>query len=252
MLAGHDPRIMEVVRLKWRDRLFRIRVSEEENVWVLDCLGSPKSEPPESEREKSENGDSGRGGDALHGDCGVDSLFKENMVNSKKSFVGNEEHDNVNMGPCMEEAACSHAFNVGGRAENKNENKANNSCGAKVIKRRKEKSASYSMGSPKEVRPKKRLIAQLEKEELFGMDDLFSKGPFPFQNLMEPREDTVGVSANGDFDASLDLNRMASLSVGQSSSEAEPAPVDMASNEVAVAGFNLVDEVVIERVKPKI
>ncbi|KAJ0436824.1 hypothetical protein HanHA300_Chr16g0595011 [Helianthus annuus] len=244
VLAGLEPRIMEVVRLKWRDRWFRLWVSEEENVWIPDCLGSSELESSELERKVSEEGNSGKGGDTLHGDYGVDYLFEEDGVNSEKSFMGNEEPDvTVNMGPIMKEAACSHAFNVGDGAGNKKENKDINSSGAKVFKRRKGKSVQSSLGSPNDIRPKKRLSAQLEKEDLFGLDDLISKGPFHCQNTVEHREDADGMSATGEINASLDLNRRASLPAGRSQSESESNTDAEERNEEAIAGFNLVDEV---------
>ncbi|MFS7905684.1 hypothetical protein Hanom_Chr01g00050581 [Helianthus anomalus] len=40
VLAGEAPRTREPVNLKWKDRLYRVWVEEEQEVWVPDCLGS--------------------------------------------------------------------------------------------------------------------------------------------------------------------------------------------------------------------
>ncbi|KAF5765897.1 putative RNA recognition motif domain, nucleotide-binding alpha-beta plait domain superfamily [Helianthus annuus] len=41
ILAGEADRINEVVTIKWKSRLYRIRVEEELDVWNPDCLGVP-------------------------------------------------------------------------------------------------------------------------------------------------------------------------------------------------------------------
>ncbi|KAJ0753161.1 hypothetical protein HanPI659440_Chr09g0332631 [Helianthus annuus] len=41
ILAGEADRINEVVTIKWKSRLYRIRVEEELDIWNPDCLGVP-------------------------------------------------------------------------------------------------------------------------------------------------------------------------------------------------------------------
>ncbi|MFS7994779.1 hypothetical protein Hanom_Chr12g01110111 [Helianthus anomalus] len=75
------------------------------------------------------------------------------------------------------------------------------------------------VGSPPVLRPKKRSRAHLEKSDIFGLDELINKGPYPFQNVK-----TVEVHVTDDYNVpeggdSLDLNRRASSSQGQPTCE---------------------------------
>ncbi|MFS7908810.1 hypothetical protein Hanom_Chr01g00087441 [Helianthus anomalus] len=107
--------------------------------------------------------------------------------------------------------------------------------------RRKGKGGSVSLGSPVESRPKKRVRAQLEKDDLFGLDDLIQKGPFPFQNNVAVNDQGIGQKANDvDLKASLDLNMRNDSSpahhVAENSSEIQ--------NEEVESGVRLIYEVV--------
>ncbi|KAJ0530840.1 hypothetical protein HanPSC8_Chr10g0437161 [Helianthus annuus] len=84
ILAGHDHRIKEFVSLKWKDKMFRLWVSKEENEWVPNCLGSP-----ESEKEESVKASSGRGDESMENEGGDVSV--SNKVGGKKqkgTFLG--------------------------------------------------------------------------------------------------------------------------------------------------------------------
>ncbi|MFS8000841.1 hypothetical protein Hanom_Chr13g01183291 [Helianthus anomalus] len=86
--------------------------------------------------------------------------------------------------------------------------------GPKYFKRSKGKKSLSPMGSYLEHRPKKRPRAQVEKSELFGLDDLISKGPYSFQDKPPMEVAFVDVSAASEEGVSLDLNRRASCSQG--------------------------------------
>ncbi|KAM0056020.1 hypothetical protein Hdeb2414_s0006g00213001 [Helianthus debilis subsp. tardiflorus] len=45
VLLGNDQRIKEYISIRWKDKIFRVWVAEEENVWVPDYIGSYDSEP---------------------------------------------------------------------------------------------------------------------------------------------------------------------------------------------------------------
>ncbi|MFS7950739.1 hypothetical protein Hanom_Chr07g00586731 [Helianthus anomalus] len=87
--------------------------------------------------------------------------------------------------------------------------------GPRLFKGRKGIKNVSPVGSSLDLRPKKRSRAHMEKSDLFGLDDLISKGPLPFQKVKPveiPVADVCNASEEGD---SLDLNRRASSSHGQ-------------------------------------
>ncbi|MFS7948958.1 hypothetical protein Hanom_Chr06g00565921 [Helianthus anomalus] len=134
---------------------------------------------------------SGRGVEELEvegGDVSVSKVMGENS-NSQcpdKSFP-------VSNSFSAAEYSC-HYFGSGGTGEAVGINKNINikKGGASSFKRRKGKGGSVIMGFPVESRPKKRVKAQLEKEDLFGLDELIQKGPFSFQNNVELNDAEMG------------------------------------------------------------
>ncbi|KAJ0673307.1 putative RNA recognition motif domain, nucleotide-binding alpha-beta plait domain superfamily [Helianthus annuus] len=109
ILAGEANRINEVVKVKWRNRLFRIWVEEELDVWTPDCLGgsfrtapdvsSPMASSPvvgiplerildPEESQKEYEGTSGGGG--LFNDVSVPHTM-ESPMQEEREVVGDGE-----------------------------------------------------------------------------------------------------------------------------------------------------------------
>ncbi|MFS8002033.1 hypothetical protein Hanom_Chr13g01197351 [Helianthus anomalus] len=226
--------------LKWKDKIFRIWVAEEENVWVPDCLGSSKPELSSEDKEVPVMVNSGRE-EEKSGDEGIDVLGSNTLGKNKQSFFDKVDSA-FNELWAVESSFCS--FGSGGIGVSGNNNQNNlKDGGPNTFKRRKGKNGSVLVGSPLDSRPKKRVRAQMEKEDLFGMDELVQNGPYPFQNRSAMEIQESGKKEFVDLDASLDLNRRAASShdlhdVNDTPERAVETQIDEASSGVRSAEFS--------------
>ncbi|MFS7996258.1 hypothetical protein Hanom_Chr12g01127841 [Helianthus anomalus] len=123
---------------------------------------------------------------------------------SKNNFLGEKENSFTSQATLSPRSACHFSkefFKKDG--------------GPRTFKRYKGRKSFSPVGSSLDPRPKKRQRAQVDKEALFGMDDLIGNGPYSFQNKSNAEvrsgEDRSAMEVGG----SLDLNRRASSSLDQ-------------------------------------
>ncbi|KAF5817421.1 hypothetical protein HanXRQr2_Chr02g0052801 [Helianthus annuus] len=243
ILAGNECRVKEFVSLRWKDKVFRIWVSEDDSEWLPDCIRDLDPEVLSPEKEAPEMVNSGRGGDQLEVEGGDVSGSKVMGENSNSQCPDNSDPVLNSMSVAV--SSC-HYFGSGDNGEAVGINKVIN-CkkgGARSFKTRKGKSGPASMGSPMESKPKKRVRAQVEKEDLFGLDELIQKGPFSFQNIVDLNGTGIGQTGiDGDLEASLDLNRSSNSQPGHQAAEIPSERVSDLLNEEAESGARLIEEV---------
>ncbi|KAJ0666835.1 hypothetical protein HanPI659440_Chr17g0671131 [Helianthus annuus] len=249
VLVGNEDRINEFVCLKWSDKQFRIRVLEEEREWLSDSLGSPEVSSP-----ARGSGDSG----SLNVLLDKDLPLKENeqfdgpdpkgdVFNSVENASEGGTTPVVSSSGIRTALDNSHANIKFFEAVDNDENKKGSSGRPRRFKRRKGKTHPKQVGSPVDIRPLKRLTAQVEEEDIFGLEEILNKGPFEFQ---VPRPVCTGsgeqfakVGEVGSGSQSLDLNRRASECSGQAVSKAVQSNSNQDRDVEVDSGFNLVDEV---------
>ncbi|KAM0062721.1 putative RNA-binding domain superfamily [Helianthus debilis subsp. tardiflorus] len=207
ILAGNESRVKEFVSLRWKDKVFCVWVSEDDSEWLPDCIRDLDPEVLSPEKEAPEMVNSGRGGEEMEVEGGDVSGSKVMGENSNSQCPINSDPGLNSMSATV--SSC-HYFGSGDKGEAAGINKVIN-CkkgGTRSFNRRKAKCGPASMGSPVESRPKKRARAQVEKDDLFGLDELIQKGPFSFQNNVNLNDTGIGQTGiDGDLEASLDLNR---------------------------------------------
>ncbi|KAJ0534014.1 putative RNA recognition motif domain, nucleotide-binding alpha-beta plait domain superfamily [Helianthus annuus] len=221
VLAGNDQRIKEFVSLRWKDKIFRIWVSEEENEWVPDCISSFGSESSPTAKEAPVTVSSGKEAEKSvdeGDDVSVSKVLGENTSNNFSVKGGSAFHS------LAAEDSASHFVGCEGGGETLfKSQKSPKQAGPKTFKRRKGKATgSSSVGSPLESRPKKRVRAQVEKEGLYGMDDLMQNGPYSFQNVSAMEDQGTGDNENVVIEASIVLNRRNTSSEDQQVFEGPP------------------------------
>ncbi|KAF5815681.1 hypothetical protein HanXRQr2_Chr03g0125771 [Helianthus annuus] len=214
VLAGNDARIKEFLCLRWKDKSFRVWVMEEDEVWVPDCLSRSKVDLGSSEAEKESSPEEEKEISGLNSHVKEVEQVDEAMGDVPISDnVGKETHDTffgVGDEDVNSSAAVSPMFVC--QSSKANQIKVG---GPRLFKSRKGKKSVSPVGSSLELRPKKRSRAHMEKRDLFGLDDLISKGPYPFQKVTPVEVPFADVCTASDGGASLDLNRRASCSHGQ-------------------------------------
>ncbi|KAM0055051.1 hypothetical protein Hdeb2414_s0006g00201631 [Helianthus debilis subsp. tardiflorus] len=216
VLAGNDARIKEFLCLRWKDKFFRVWVMEEDDVWVPDCLKRPMVDLGSSEAEKVSSPEEEKvtSGSNSHDKVAekVDEATGDVPVFDN---VGKETNDTF-FGVHDEEVNSSAAVSLMFVCQNSKVNRVKVG-GPRICKSRKGKKSVSPVGSPLELRPKKRSRAHMEKNDLFGLDDLISKGPYPFQNATHVEVPFVDICTASEGGASLDLNKGVSCSQGQPS-----------------------------------
>ncbi|MFS7938902.1 hypothetical protein Hanom_Chr05g00445281 [Helianthus anomalus] len=116
-------------------------VSEEENEWVPDCLGSPVSESLEAEKMASENACFGKGEESMGGSKSVAPVFEVAGDSSNESIHGIEEAVFKSKDNSKVEGVVNSSRDIGGGGVKfHGNNKGKKSCGAKLNHRGKDNS----------------------------------------------------------------------------------------------------------------
>ncbi|MFS8024932.1 hypothetical protein Hanom_Chr16g01469071 [Helianthus anomalus] len=228
VLAGNESRIKEFLNLKWKGKQFRVLVSEEDNEWIPDCLGPPEAMSSEnggevSDKENVSLGNVKSGGHAESYD-GSDTNSVAFLSNEALNGGGNTPTgDTSETGADKNIISPKGIYNFGAEGKENNKKKGFNN-GLRRFKRRKGKTQNRSVGSPSDSRPSKRMRAQLEEEDIFGLDDILKYGPYDFQcprmdNNGDARAQQEEVGAAGSGAQSQDLNRRTFFSSGHVDSQ---------------------------------
>ncbi|MFS8024844.1 hypothetical protein Hanom_Chr16g01468111 [Helianthus anomalus] len=180
--------------------------------------------------------DSGRGGEEMEVEGG-DGLGSKVMGENLNSQCPVDSNPGLNSMSAADSSG--HYFGSGDNGEAAGNKKAIN-CkkgGSRSFNRRKGKCGPASMGSPVESRPKKRARAQIEKDDLFGLDELIQEGPFSFQNNVDLNGTGNGqTGVEGDLEASLDLNRSSNPQSEHQAAECTSERLPDIENEEAESG----------------
>ncbi|KAF5804762.1 hypothetical protein HanRHA438_Chr05g0210711 [Helianthus annuus] len=248
ILAGEADRINEVVTIKWKSRLYRIRVEEELDVWNPDCLGVPVrsfSDTPSpmmsspvighaSSGSKELNGQqqecesTGGGGVSvaeevdshameipMHGERENDGA-RDKEVGGRKTFEmeGNPKVvDPVGPGCGINFNPCaSLGFNCNGVSANRSSRRP-----TLGFKSRKSKAQGSKEASPVDLRPKKRPRGSVEAAEVgFGFVGFTSRSHICDEDLSKPDEGKIGgfdLNTSGDLGEEHEV-RLGSLESG--------------------------------------